>query len=439
MDLVDRFKQNLNTSPDAELPASGPLVLSEMTTTSTTWNTFLESMESARKKASDMFTKSSNGGEEISASKENVSSLPAPTESEKDSGLSITMKSWLTEASAFIEETRISVEEKITEMTGPVEMKNDPLKNLRLLLVSYTNALEQVKAEAFNFGLSAENMGRLGSQVLGRSLVEPFGESGTVTEQFAVYKDKHMKLIIPALDEVRGGVEVITQMVNDEIGRIQGLQTRFKRRDRLHQSLSDMKSRVNIKREKNNRRAAEGLQVDSKQMEELYELTRAMDAIDSDFRLTSEQLVGKCQEVLGNRSRTFHKILTKLVEVQNTYLYRLGSTCSIPFQELVEALHADVPSVDELEEVGSLTWRSDEKDANQQPEYMPMKMSPSRRATTTFTTDSLGDPVSEIPGLSGSAAAALKTASNAPPNRYSYSRGGGGSPIRRAGTSALLD
>ena len=408
MDLVDRFKQNLALDGGN----SSPLVSSEITTSSSTWNTFIESMENARQKASEMFDSSSQPENEAPAGQ-----------------LATTVKSWWEDASAFLEETRITVEEKISELTGPVEMKNDPLKNLRLMLVSYTNALEQLKAEAFNLSLSAEHMGRMGAQVLGRSLTEPFGDSGTVSEQFVVYKERHAKLVQPALDEVHSGVAQLNQMVADEMAKIESLQTRFKRRDRLHKSLSDMRSRVNIRRDKNNRKTAEGLGVDSAQMEELYELTRTMDSIDSDFRLTSEQLIAKCQEIIGNRSRTFHTLFSKLVDVQNTFFYRIGNTCSIPFQELHEALQADVPPTDDIEEVGSLTWRSE----SSKQEYMPMKTSPSRRATMSFADE-------RPTGLSGSGSAALKQPVS-PPSRYSYARARQQeptSPIRRAGTSNLL-
>ena len=422
MDLVDRFKKNLQAPTDAaaapETPP--PLVSDQMTTSSSTWATFIESMENAKQKASELFSPADPIAVQVSKSVERETVPTSP--SGGDGAVAATVKSWWTDATAFFEETRITVEEKISEMTGPVEMKNDPLRNLRILLVAYTNTLEQLKAEAFNFSMGAESMSRVGSQILARSLVEPFGESGTVTEQFAVYKDKLSGLVVPALEEVRGGVDAVSNLVADEIGKIQSLQTRFKRRDRLHQTLADMRSRVSIKREKHNRRLADGLAVDSQQMEELYELTRTADSIDSDFRITSEQLVSKCGEVLGNRSRSYQKILAKLVEVQNTFFYRISSTCSIPFQELHEAMLADVAPTDTIEEIGSLTWRSQASSADEkQNEYMPMKTSPARRATMSF--ESSGAPAS-------------------PPARYSYSRPkplGVNSPVRRAGTSALLE
>jgi hypothetical protein len=418
MDLLDRFKQNLAADGPAE---PSPLVDENMTTSSSTWATFIESMESAKQKAAGMFTQNDSVGVDSPQS--------LPTDTSTDLPVAATVKSWWTDAAAFFEETKISVEEKIAEMTGPEEMKNDPLRNLRLLLVSYTNALEQLKAEAFNWGMGADSMSRMGSQMLARSLVEPFGETGTVNEQFRVYKERFGGLVVPALDEARAGVELISQMVGDEIGKIQALQTRFKRRDRLHRSLSDMRARVNIKREKNNRRLAEGLPVDSQQMEELYELSRTADSIESDFRLTSEQLLAKCQEVLGNRSKSYHRIIAKLVEMQNTFFYRISSTCSIPFQELHEAMRADIPPTDDIEEITSLTWRSQITDPGVE-EYMPMKTSPVRRASVGFE--------SPRGGLTGSGAAALTAGPTT--NRYSYSRQKpGNSPIRRAGTSAILE
>jgi hypothetical protein len=414
MDLVDRFKQNLKTTePVMEVSPSAD----SMTTTSTTWTTFLESMENAKQKAAEIFSAPPTDPIAVQVSKANIPETP--TSPSPEGPVAAAVKSWWTDATAFFEETRITVEEKIAEMTGPVEMKNDPLKNLRLLLVSYTNALEQLKADAFNLSMGAEIMSRIGSHNLARSLTEPFGESGTVTEQFGVYRDKYTNLVVPALEEVRGGVEMVSNMVTDEIGKIQALQTRFKRRDRLHQSLSDMHSRVRIKQEKHNRRLGDGLAVDSQQLEELYELTRTADSIDSDFRITSEQLVAKCEEVLGNRSRNYQKILAKIVEIQNTFFYRISSTCSIPFQELHEAMLADVPPSDTLEDIGSLTWRSqvsEPLEKNPKEEYMPMKTSPSRRNTMAFD-----------------------SGPTSPPARYSYTRPKGNSPIRRAGTSALLE
>ena len=429
MDLVDRFKENLNTAP-GESPLPPPTQTDEMTTTSSTWNTFVEAMENARKKASTLFVAPEPGSPGAAASSAPASPSAAPG---GESAVAATMKTWWDEAATFFEETKISVEEKISEYTSPQEIQNDPLKHIRALLVSYTEALEQAKNEAFNLGMAAESLARLSAPVLGKALVEPFGESGMVTSQFAKYRDLQQQLLVPVLDEMRQGVEQVTTLANDEIVKIQGLQTRFKRRDRLHKSLSDMKARVDLKREKNSRRLAEGFQVDSKQMEELYELTRAMDSIDADFRSTSEQLVVKSAEVLKNRSRTFRDIFLKLVETQNAFVYRLGGSCSVPFQQLVEELRNEFPPADEMEEPGSLTWRSHHSD-----EFIPMKTAPSRRATMSFAESVEKQPA--VAGLTSTAASALAGQGEATsPSRYAYKRDKTPtSPIRRAGTSAVL-
>ena len=428
MDLVDRFKETLNTPP-GETPLPPPTVSDEMTTSSSTWNTFVESMENARKKATTYFTDSDPSSPKnpkpASHDDPNTPLQDGPAVAE-ESVVSTTVKQWWEEATTFFEETKITVEEKISELTSPVEIRNDPMKHIRALLVVYTEALEQSKNEAFNLGMAVESMARMSSPMLGKALAEPFGDTGMVTTQFSKYRELQQRLLVPVLDEVRLGVEQLTAMANDEIVKIQNLQTRFKRRDRLHKSLSDMKSRVELKREKNSRRLAEGFQVDSKQMEELYELTRAMDAIDSDFRSTSEQLVVKSAEVLKNRSRTFRDIFLKLGETQNAFVYRLGNSCSFPFQQFVEELRADFPPADEMEEPASLTWRSHASDE----EYIPMKTAPSRRATMSFA-----EPA--VAGLTTTATAALAQ-SDTSPSRYSYKRPPT-SPVKRSGTSAVLN
>jgi hypothetical protein len=277
--------------------------------------------------------------------------------------------------------------------------------------------------------MTAENMGRLGAAPLGKSITDVFGESSPVKDQFDVYKDKHTKLVLPVLDEVRLGVEQITAMVTEEITKIQAIQTRFKRRDRLHQSLVDMRSRVDLKREKNNRRVAEGMQVDSKSMEELYELTRAMDSIESDFRITSEQLVAKCNELLGAKSAQFHSIFLKLVETQNAFFYRVGGSCSIPFQELYEAMRADKPGPDDPIELGDhvLTWRGEvPSGAVENSTTTVNKMPLSRRNTVN------------ISKLDSGAPAETGVAASDSPTTSTYRRDRSGS-FRRAGTSALLD
>ena len=426
MDLIDKFKQNLNSAGADEPINTGPIGGSSaaatdggdiITTGSNTWNTFVESMDSARKRASVIFT--------IPEADAAAAAEPA-----QESAFTGTLKGWWSDASAFLEETRISVEEKISEMTGPSQIKNDSLSKLRMALSEYTESLEQLRTEAFNLGMTAENMGRLGAAPLGKCIADVFGESSPLKDQFDVYKDKHTKLVVPLLDEVRLGVEQITAMVTEDITNIQAIQTRFKRRDRLHQSLVDMRSRVDLKREKNNRRVADGMQVDSKSMEELYELTRAMDSIESDFRITSEQLVAKCNELLGAKSAKFHSIFLKLVETQNAFFYRVGGSCSIPFQELYEAMRADKPGPDDPIVLGDrpLTWRGEfSSGAVENPTTTVNKMPLSRLNTVNISKLDAGAPTETA--VAGSDSQTNPT----------YRRDRSGS-FRRAGTSsALLD
>lgn len=428
MDLIDKVKEAF--TPRSEILDPGPVVVSPLDggTGPSTWDTFVESMDSARRRASELLA--------IPASSETGTNPRSPPE------ISTTVKSWWSDAAAFIEETRISVEEKISEMTGPTEIKNDPLRILRKYLASYTDALEKLKQETFNLGMAAENMARLGSGGLGRAVSECFGEDSTVKDQFMTYKEKQEKIVVPILDEVRSGVENVTALIADESTKIQSVLTRFKRRDRLHRSLVDMKSRVEIKREKNNRKVAEGLVVDSKSMEELYELTRAMDSIESDFRITSEQLVNKCTELIKNKSKSFHTIFLTLINVQNTFFYRIGGSCSIPFADMQEAFKTDVPNEDEMEDLGphALTWRDDSGSYTnasadpESPEFMPLKTAPSRRATVNISKTDL---TTSLP--SGLTSSAIHGASNPAVNRFSYRRGGSNSPLRKAVTSALLE
>jgi hypothetical protein len=387
MDLIEKVKEALTPPNEVEVSS---------TTEPTTWATFVESMDSARKKAGEMMTIPETSG-------------------------------WWNEAAAFIEETRISVEEKISEITGPSEIKDDPLKSLRMDLATYADVLEQLKQETFNLGMAAENMARLGSGGLGRAVADCFGEASTVKDQFMTYKEKHEQVFIPILDEVRSGVEKVTALVADETTKIQSVLARFKRRDRLHRSLVDMKARVDLRREKNNRKVAEGLVVDSKAMEELYELTRTMDSIESDFRITSEQLVNKCTELIKNKSKSFHSIFLKVVDVQNTFFYRVGGSCSIPFADMQEAFKNDVPSEDEMEDLGPhpLTWRDNGPDLGdtQNAEYMSLKSAPLRRSTVNINKTDL----------------TTSPPANPAANRFSYRRPGSTSPLRKAGTSALLE
>lgn len=423
-DLIDKVKQAFTPPVIDEQSASE--------TKPTSWDTFVESMDSARRKAEELLT----------IPESSSPAATAATGASSGTEISTAVKSWWSDATAFFEETRISVEEKISEMTGPTEIKNDPLKNLRTYLATYTDVLEQLKKETFSMGMAAENMSRVGSGGLGRALSDCFNQDSTVKDHFTTYKEKHEKVLVPILEEVKSGVENISALIAEESIKIQSILTRFKRRDRLHRSLLDMKSRVDIKRDKNNRKVADGLVVDSKTMEELYELTRTMDSIEADFRITSEQLVNKCSELIKNRSKSFHAIFLKVIEIQNTFFYRIGGSCSIPFADMLEAFKNDEPSEDEMEDLGphALTWRDNAPDlAETKPaepaEFLPLKTAPLRRATVSINkTDLTTSPPS---GLTTSA---LNSAPSPGANRFSYRRAGGSvSPMRRAGTSALLE
>ena len=377
-----------------------------------TWTTFVESMEHARDRASEIFVKDVAKDEKGDAV-EAEAAVPAAAPS--------LLKSWWEEATQYIEEAKISVEEKISEISGPSEIKNDPLRKLKDQLLLYSDALEELKSESFNFAISAETMTRLGTGGgIGRSVNDAFASNVlggkniyvpcSVPDVVDRYGALHSKFVIPAIDEVRQGSESVTAMVTEELTKIQAIQTRFKRRDRLHKTLLDMRARVELRREKNNRKLAEGLAVDAKSMEELYEVTRGMDSIESDFRITSEQLVTKCSELLSNKSKDYMQIVLRLIEIQNSFYYRISNFCSVPCQELVESIRTHELPLDELEDLGPhpLTWRSqpEEEEAEHHPKPLPRRSS----------VDVVEPPLS--------------------PGKYSYRRDRG-PVIRRAGTSAL--
>lgn len=433
MEYFDKIKQSVTGEavpvavPEVPVAAESPPPID--TTNGSTWTTFVESMDHARKRASVIFTIPENNHHVEHSDGKIIPDTPnAPiqagsvgqTEAPASSVVTSAVKSWWEEAASFMEEAKMSVEEKISEMTAPVEIKNDPLRKLRELLVVYSDSLEELKTESFNFAMAAENVSRLGSAGLERTVAEAFLPNSLVPKYFSLYKGVHTKSVEPALEEVRQSSEEITALITEELTKIQTAQTRFRRRDRLHKTLQDMRARVDLRREKNNRKLVEGIPVDAKSMEELYELTRGMDSVEADFRITSEQLVGKCNELLGNRGRSFGAIFLRLLETQNAFFYRISTFASVPFQELVESFRARPPLPDELEDLGphALTWRSHPN--SDEEVSVP---APSRRATVNINS------------------AELASLSPVSPSRYSYRRERqvGVSPIRRAGTAAVLD
>ena len=381
-------------APVAAPPLAATPPVSNTPPKETTWTTFVESMDNARKRASVIFTMPPAEAlpETIPVEAPVVAanpSLPSPT---TPTGPSAAVQSWWDDATHFFEETKLSIDEKFTEMTGPSEIKNDPLRKLRDSLVTYNDALEALKSEAMNVSIFAENYARLGAASLGTGIEEGLGPNSMLNGLFKLYKEKHGRLILPALDELRSGIEQVGGMILEEANKIQAIQTRFKRRDRLHKTLLDQRARVDLRRDRNNRKILEGLQVDSRALDDLYEQTKTMEGLEGDFRITSEQVISKCFEVLSNRSRTFHTMFTKMVEVQNVFIYRMSSSCSIPFQEMFENVRFNVPPEDEMDDLGShpLTWRSRQNSDEENTSSSPKKSvgekpsptsSPSRRAT----------------------------------------------------------
>ena len=348
--------------------------------------------------------------------KEAVGEQAADDSTDVTEVVSSTVKSWWDGASSFMEEAKISMEEKISEMTGPSEIKNDPLRKYRDQLVVYVDALEELKCESFNFAMTAENFARLSSPGLGRLVTECF--NGSVVNAYQRYTSLHEKTIKPALDEIHSGSDSVTALISEEIGKVQLIQTRFKRRDRLHRTLLDMRARVEIRREKNNRQLVSGGSVDAKSVEELYEVTRSMDSIESDFRSTSEQLVNKCVDLLSNRSESFLKIFQKVIETQNTFYYRISTFSSVPFQELVESIRNNEVGKDQVEQLGphALTWRS-HNNSDDETTKPPIVLN--RRASVEVYQTEQQPTQGEIS-----------------PSRFSYRRDRQ-SPIRRSGTTAL--
>jgi hypothetical protein len=257
-----------------------------------------------------------------------------------------------------------------------------------------------------------------------------------------MFSERHGRLVLPILGEIRSGVEEITSMITEETANIQAIQVRFKRRDRLHKTLLDQRARVELRRERNNRKVLEGLTVDSRSMDDLYEQTRTLDSLETDFRVTSEQLITKCNQILQNKSKTFHSMFLKFIEVQNTFIYRMSHSCSIPYQELYEHIKFHVPPQDDLDDLGShpLTWRSREVSDTEGPSETshiarlaseaPVKSSFSRRATINLSPGSMQDNIPTVPKaytydkVSRTSAAGASSTS---------------SPVRRATTTSLFD
>ena len=427
-DVEDPVVESGNKTPP--MPNTPPKAVPE-----TTWTTFVESMDHARKRASVMFTmppvtadSTSVVPAQASASEIPLSTPATPPPQDLSVGSSSgVVKSWWDDAAHFFEETKISIDEKITEMTGPSEIKNDPLRKLRDGLVTYNDALEALKSEAMNVSIFAENFARLGATSLASGIEEGLGPSSMMNGLFKTYKEKHARLILPALDELRSGVETVGGMIVEEANKIVAVQTRFKRRDRLHKTLLDQRARVELRRERNNKKVLEGLQVDSRALDDLYEQSRAMEALESDFRITSEQVIGKCNELLQNRSRTFHTMFTKLIEVQNTFIYRISNSCSIPFQEMFENVRFNVPPEDEMDDLGShpLTWRSRQ---NSDEETTSPKKEEKNKVSPTFSRRATVNIAQRDGGIN------MRIPSVAP--AYTYQKPGG---VRRAGTAAILE
>ena len=410
MSFFENIKSSFTTTPPPEEGTNFSIATNPTTPILddqpiSTWTTFVESMDNARRRASVIFT-------------------PAPPDEPPLVALTVSssiVKTWWDEAASFLEETKLSMEEKLADLAGPSEIKNDPLRKLRESLGLYSDTLEQLKLEAFNFALSAETLGRVGSSS-GLEMAIQECCNIQIFDQYGMYGDKHTHLVRPILTEVKEGVEDITAIISEEVLKIHSLLTRFKRRDKIHKSVLDHRARVELKRDKNNKRSAEGLPVD---LEEVYALSRQMDTVESDFRVNSEQLVQKCNDVLGNRSKTVQRILTQLVDIQNTYMYRIGNSCSIPFQELFEHLKTHTVNEDMMEDLGPhpLTWRSRENsDEEGRDEVRPLKKEVNPIVVLPKRIGQEGQVgVYNVPGMDSP---------NSGQRRYSYSRQKG-SPRRR--------
>jgi hypothetical protein len=338
-----------------------------------TWDSFVDSMEHARKRASVILT-----GDVIETHPPPLIESKLPTESD----FAATLRSWWIEATQLMEEAKITVEEKWTEMVGAEEIRNDPLRRLREQLQVYEESLEQLKTEAYTFALCGESFTRIGSQGLETAIRECFDQRGpqSIGDQYIAYKSTHTECITPIINEVRGGIEHVTNMIAEEVAKLHALKARYSRRDRLHKNLMDQRARVGARRETDSKRRLEGGVIDSKSLEELYEMSRTMDAIDSDFRFTSEQIIMTSEEILSHRSQTFQKLFAQLIEVQNACIYQIGHTCSNPFQELLENVTDLTPLEDDLTDLGShpLTWRGT-RDPSREESFQP----PAELPTTT--------------------------------------------------------
>ena len=272
-----------------------------MQTTSPTWETVVGSVEEAGKRMSSIFVVA-----------EDATGTP-------EGGIMSRLKSWWEDASGYVEEATVTVSEKLSELQASPPVPDDPLKAMRDDATSYKSLLDGLRTEVLNFSILIDSIKRqsvadedsISSQLRGLSDAALFG-------QFAAYVDIHKEFSSShTLSEARDKVQGMVKEIQSEAERVSALMTRFRRRDKIYSSISDLKEKLHKKRDKH-RASVQLAAPDPRKMQDLFETTTLLEEARKEFKVTSEALVQKANELLPNKGLFFQQIFANLINIQKS-------------------------------------------------------------------------------------------------------------------------
>ena len=287
-----------------------------MTSSSPAWNSVVDTVHSAGQRMSQMFTVAEDAA------------------AVQEGGIVRKLQTWWDDATGYVQDAGQSVQSTIAELSAPAPVPNDPLQPIRDDCKAYFSLLDSLRTEVLNFSLMIDSIRRPGSadhDALSEQ-IRLMGDSA-LYGQYAAYVDIHRAFSTSeTLTNAREAIGRLLADIQVESEKVGGLQTRFRRRDKIHGTISESQGKLSKRKEKHRGSTVRG-SIDPRVMQEIFEITTGMEEARKEFRVASDAIVERANEILVNKGVTFQRLLATLVDIQRQ-VFESGTTLGTSLAQL---------------------------------------------------------------------------------------------------------
>jgi hypothetical protein len=335
--------------PEKPQPATVRQSRPSLQTSSSTWDSIVDSTTQATQRVSEIFTTAEDAA------------------GVKSGGIMSTLTTWWEDTTTFIEDQTNSISEKIADLQTSPPVPDDVLQDIRDKVINYDHFLEAFKNEVYNFSLVIDAFKKRDSESSNNLLdkyklllADKNSSNSNVFEQLKLFREIQES---SNFQTIRDGAKSLLDSISEEKEKISLLLTRFRRRDKIYQTSEDLQTKLRKKKEKNQNVSI----VDSKVFEEIFELNTEIEKQSKEFELASAAIVDKANELLASMHIKIQANLKTLVELERDAFCK-AEKMSDKLGDVSKAISKD-PAITIAPFIYSKFYRQDRSQSNLNPIY----------------------------------------------------------------------